>query len=1056
MKQFIRSSMLKYSLQTLKALIIAQVLVGCTLPSTEKGKSGSQETGTFYVERTEGKFVSSENAEVFSIPVAKTASFQACLRDIQYKKEVSNHQFVVQGEGFAPVTVTSDASGCLTWEEKFNYDHLADADVLTIEKQIVAKGFQKGQRAVSFYVNPWQNKVISTLNTKIETALNTKDSSVKMKSTSEGKNLWMQDLRLNIEDRGTSAKGHSIIIDGRGEPSVLLTDADRQKINFPLAKGKFKMQLTLIASINENSAPKNVPLAKSEVIEIPNLNEGLLQFSIPMVLQSVCTRGQMQLGVRLDPVQGPAALKPFEGVFTLGPCDNLTGTFFARLKNDESSLKSNSLENYMSSSGSIDAGSAPISSLNNFEKSRVQVKELEVTPGRILNDGSALRKKVYNLRACLSNNLDGRAQRSQPVEVQSISGAKFSLRTSDSGCVQWDDTLDYNFFSQECMKTYSVSISSKELGINLAIPVEINPWSNLRFMARDVRWTDESKLKNINECAKEKARIKVISYNFKKEDIKYDINPGLELILKKQGVLTLPVNLVRPTISDTQDSVSFNLATGEYRIRYAIVDVSVTDYNQAQGLVYDVGEKIVKVDGAGTVIEHFEFKTKNIKALGNTQHLIMDIYPVESEAAQALQKQFFKGPIILGEDNESGSFVAENDENDLLGRLQKVYADSEQNHLQELQKMSTKENFAKQNSLTLLNLNREDESQSLRYAMENPRAWVAGYAQYGRPQPEMPLRTLQDFVERGTMDEPMAMALCRYWFGDRLSRPLPNKKFGLLYNNGAGAANLIQKCIRETKKSPRSYFDIENRFIVKNPVLQKSGSGRIQEFKISSGASVARSRSATDSYDYGIGMGVGSGFGIPGMSIFSAGVEAKYGFSHSDSESAQESNDISLATGKSLKIETINTQIKVDEYEKCTMVKLNPNLREQNKDFAGNLNDKIAPNEMQSALQQGLLLCAGESERKDLVFNENYYALNQLMPHGELVNTNVSDSRPFFLFIRGTGDYLALISRLNAGFTIPDSVKPDFKSFYTQDADPAEKVFTRGVRNFPGQWVAPQ
>ena len=77
-------------------------------------------------------------------------NFEVCLNSESKREIVFGQKFSVDG-----VVKTTDAKGCLSWEEKLEFNPIIQPRLLHISRKITGEGLIKGYRTVDFIVNPW-------------------------------------------------------------------------------------------------------------------------------------------------------------------------------------------------------------------------------------------------------------------------------------------------------------------------------------------------------------------------------------------------------------------------------------------------------------------------------------------------------------------------------------------------------------------------------------------------------------------------------------------------------------------------------------------------------------------------------------------------------------------------------------------------------------------------------------------------------------------------------------------------------------------------------------
>jgi len=333
-------------MQTFKTILLPLLLtfqvlslVGCDLPKPKDRPDGQTQAATFAVESpVRGSSLPVKNSNAFTFPTDKIFNFVVCLKDVAYDRIIAGHVFQVKEIN---KDVTTDKSGCLNWSEDMKYNYLAAPEYIQIQRTIVAKGLHRGVRQVNFAVNPWSEieKVPDVLDADKNTIPQIISDKSLIKQVLQGMDdtnivrnhpLYVADGNLQVTQQNISADNSGVFsLEARIAPQVQMTKLNGDVFYQALTAGKFKATLKIIHSYIDSGKNVHHLLAQTPPIDATLKNGFLtLDSGVQMVMP---TRGQLILGLELNPVDGPSGLGDFQGIFVLGDFDQFKGNMPLKL-----------------------------------------------------------------------------------------------------------------------------------------------------------------------------------------------------------------------------------------------------------------------------------------------------------------------------------------------------------------------------------------------------------------------------------------------------------------------------------------------------------------------------------------------------------------------------------------------------------------------------------------------------------------------------------------------------------------------------------------------------
>ncbi len=444
-------------------LLATATLAACNLPSPkDKESTSSSATFTAQAMADKSKALDTYVQGNFALPSSKVFNLQACVKDSAYDKIIAGHDFMIEELN---KKVTSDKAGCLTWAERINFNFLAESQYVRIERHIRGLGLHKGTQTVAFAVNPWShgeslapvlnpddgNNIPRLVDDQEQAKLALKGFSADNKITTRP--LWVEEGRLFVTEQKLTQKGVDLLVEMRPTVSIQLTKMNGEMFLRPLTAGSFKARLKLIHSYEAEDKEIHRLLTETAWVETKMENGGLAIKSV-VTLTAIPTRGQMVLGLELQPVNGPEGLKPFEGIYLLGDYDQIKGSSSLKLSTGVAQTEDFQLSNYVNSTlsdvsrnnitGSVDA--------DIYQKPKIEVAKLEFSFVRMSQEKTNTREVQYNVRACVVSGIDQKKVRSQTFKVTKFRQndgepvSTVSVQTDNNSCVSWDERISFKSF----------------------------------------------------------------------------------------------------------------------------------------------------------------------------------------------------------------------------------------------------------------------------------------------------------------------------------------------------------------------------------------------------------------------------------------------------------------------------------------------------------------------------------------------------------------------------------------------------------------------------------
>jgi hypothetical protein len=1056
-------------------------LAACNLPSPKDKTEGGSEAATFTIDSIKGTASAEQMAGAFALPDSRVFNFSVCVKDVAYDKTIAGHKFAITE---ANQKITSDAAGCINWSEKIKYNYLGDSQYIELKRHIQGLGLHKGTREIDVAINPWSHgenlpSVVDLRKEQVDNLVTDDQATAQaLKGFSTDnklrtRKLWMEDGRLFVIEQKMTPGAINLSMEFRGNPSIQLTKMNGEFVLRNLASGSFKARLSLIHIYNQDNKEIHRLLAQSAEFN-STMENGSLALKAIVPLTAVPTRGQMAFGLELSPINGPEGLASFQGIYMLNEYDQIKGSNFLKIGSQVAQTQNFKLDGYINSEAvtpSTVTNSSALSETYLIPKYEVR-QPMKMEWIRTDVETNATRKFIYSVEACVRNSVDKkptsghtfkitmfRENESQPAQHPE------PVTSNSDGCFKWNETYTYNYTGCQHQVKGTIEIHNETLGMSEKIPVLFNPWEANFNNFRDLRMADKNE-KFILDC-KERPRTQVMmssfSYNTNSTTLSADKLMNVTTT-KKLQVKIQPTMIAYSSQYSQRSENSQPLRDGIYLLKMVIV----TNPEYESKLNYIASdEKLVNVVG-GTISTEMTFPVQFGKALGNRNSVLVEVHPIDEskvnmpadktdtvtplslkdpkatldsaiDKANGLQSPTFAGNIIL--DAAEGSrelhmanaspvssfLVNGNGSNAHQNVISSIIEKGRKEQSDRMKSVAARANtvtYAMDNNLDLITLNTAADRNTL-----------------GGLVPSLPGRDarllttkqdLQEIITTGKLKGATAQKLCAFWAQDYLTRMNKKKGGAILPDSVLGFATA---CYNTVKQYPTRFFQVERQTAIKQllplskeELIESTNQG--QNWPIQVGTSYSMGRSHNTSRTTSQSLSAKAGLGTKFLDLFSVGADYAVQISWSKSDNTGVGNSLSVNTGVTLQVKQNILKVRLGEYEKCAVVRLNPALfikhdkswyNFKRTDYVDILNPELTENEMTAAVSRGLLLCDGVTQKTPQDVYEYYYAIYQDVPAGATQDPGDPRSRQYYITLRSNADYYKFVTAIKSDVKLPQT-----------------------------------
>lgn len=1082
----------------------------------ESAKGASVATFKAAIDVSKSQAIETQVQGSFALPASKVFNLVACLKDVAYDKAIQGHEFIIaETESKTTSNKDGCITWAERIDFNYLSDSQYILIERTIRGTQLHKGEQKVSYAINPWshgenlpavLNPNNGNEIPRLlraPEEVDLALKgfAKDKAIITRP------LLVDEGRIFITEHKMTAESIALSVEVHPKVNLQLAKMNGDLFSRTLTSGTFRARLKLIHVYNTNKEIRRL-MAQTDEITVSMINGGLT-IKAPMSLPALPTRGQFFLGLELEPVGGPQGMTGFKGLYYVSEYDGLKGTGFLRLSPLVSQNPQFTLDSFINAHVSEVTARATVANpvvtdgkkgeevikiLKNpnrpndlesdvYQKPKIQILKLEFDYLRVGQERTSSRQIFYTVKACFRHGLDQKTVRAQTFKItkfrQSPSEKEVvTERTTDANsCIVWDENITFNYFDCHRYLKGAVQIENRDLGVNEKIDVLLNPWeTNGNALGRDVRYVDPTEKLPLN-CkaeARPRTQIAVDGFTYNTVSYRYKIDSLLNMTMVKKVMFRMDGRMLVYSSLSNGWSDPQRLRDGVYLLRTAIV--KNRDYDEAKNTYVASAEKLVNVL-SGQINTDLTYETQDLKALGNRNSILVEIFPIDDskvivskdeiklkdstqplssviDRKSELETPTFVGTIVLNVDDASrslrildGSVMSEllisgnginsGSSSDLIEKVIQQGQKDQEVLRAKIAARASKAIFVKENNVDPLELNL--------VGTEAPLTDLVGLSKVDN-RAALTRTELQEIISAGKVSSTTAQKLCAFWSKDYW-RVMYGKKGGVNYGliDGFGMS-----CAHDVKKDPAKLFQVDRQIFVKSVTGSQYVGGVNQGYSVGTNFSLSETHStySTRSWSWNAKAGMSRKF----LDLFSLGTDFGYTMSWATSDSQATSDALSLNGVKSLTVQTNTYKVRVNKYEQCAIVRLNPAVFAKDTeswwpktDYSKFINPKLTETEKTTAITRGVMLCEGVDRTTPVDVVENYYLINQETNSTGQQDNGDDRNRKFFVALRSTNDFNSFIAALRGqlkGMEINDKTSVESQAI--------ENLFKSRGPSYPG------
>lgn len=582
-------------------LVASLTLNGCWKPSEKEdphnGKRSEDASASFVLEGVKGGLLEPKDDEtVWKIPTHKILSVRACLRDRVVNKDVRGHKFSIEiiEEKKRLTNLKTDVEGCLTWQEKINYNYFAGSSgYVQFTRRVHGAGVHVGFRDITLFVNPWAKErgdgggVVwrrDGQKAEIDEAQILKDQmALTGKSDSRKAQLWVSAIRPHItylDERTQGVKG-GVTLEALYEmkPKIKAFNSRGQEIFIDLQAGQFNIWTQLIAANTGDARNQHLILTPENFSGFGKIIDTTLHASARVTMSHQVPRGRLEMALKIVPIGAPPELQPFESVYILGDVDRIVGSQNAFLKPEIYAEKNFDFANYLKSAANFEELKAKFAArdLEPFIFETANVMFAGIEPGETATE----RTVEYQLTTRVRDALTGAVVANQKFIVYDDMGKELKRKdrdgkevptiTTPQGDLIWTSNLKHKYYLPEEYFFPSFKIAHSHSNFSKVKELVVNPWdAQFRTFGWDRQQFTEEYIAKVKNRKKIESRFFLPRFSYHTIRFLYKIDQFMNLEVRKLILLNLRPEVLRYSGIIGGRKVTEPLRDGLYLMKIAI------------------------------------------------------------------------------------------------------------------------------------------------------------------------------------------------------------------------------------------------------------------------------------------------------------------------------------------------------------------------------------------------------------------------------------------------------------------------------------------------------
>ncbi|MCB0422490.1 MAG: hypothetical protein KDD61_15930, partial [Bdellovibrionales bacterium] len=471
------------------------------------------------------------------------------------------------------VTVQSDASGRLFWNELIRFNLLNEKKRILITRGFSAQTSQASASEVSYSIYPYASYISDDVSEFLihnevvpDEFVDKLDAAKWNKRKAE---LHSKNATLQLKYLKPSNQGGVYRFQLNSEVSVILEKSNGEEFDYDLQNSQFDLQLIIYEGRADRDSA--VALYSGYFKDVKVLNGKLDQeFEGTISLRNFTS--DIYVGIRLIPTVQADQFSEFHGLYNLGKVGEVQGrhelTFERALNSRHSAYKIP--QPYSVQKDGVD------NSIKNINFSKL---DLEYD---LIEDGETptWRSIIYRSSTCAKDLYNGNELAFEKFKIVKTSGEEIIREADGDGCLFWNERIEHKYYKPESFFTRTNTITHISSNISRHVTSYINPWTILTI-GRDEREMDKATLARLASREVVHPRLFLAEYFYETIGVTYYIDQFLTLFVRKNIQLVLEFEVTR--YSSLTDGINAKEAIrdGVYLLKVAL-EKSYIDTRKSQ------------------------------------------------------------------------------------------------------------------------------------------------------------------------------------------------------------------------------------------------------------------------------------------------------------------------------------------------------------------------------------------------------------------------------------------------------------------------------------------
>ena len=664
-------------------LILGGLLFFACSVKTPQERPTYNENGSFYVSKITSNGISTINEKTYGFPITRIYNIEICFKDHGTKKEIIRNTFEISNGKESKILKTNE-NGCLVYDDRVDFNYLTyDSNYVHLKRTVTSKGAQRGYQDINYAVNPWRRSKAEE--TFYDLDKGDKPSHMvafeKVQEYLSGvgarkAQLWVEKVdNLMLSSGRITPDGYMSKLELHISPEIKFLDINGETVFYKINKGLFIVRPYLInkkstALILEDK--KVISLSDEKSLDEPvEMIDQKIKLERELNIPLLPTRGEVEVGLIVSPSDDlkylKEKLKPFHGVYYLGPVDQMAGR-----KNGSLSAVSTSKFSLFKKDGydfSLEKYTDDLegkyvrevftgyrnheNKIENAQKAGAKIDDKDMLPFKTDSDWAINRYIVtintpkfqsygkislptlevnYNSSVCIKDPFNGyKPLRNQDFKIhtayQDESGNRSLLvrTTGEDGCFSWPDRLVFKAYDKEHYHIQYFILENKELSFTERHGIAINPW-DFGFTFGSALVERKDLLEGGQDLDKKPpSTVFMPHFSYRNLGFDYIIDEQLNLTLRKHLIVRIDPDYMAYHAM-TRVKPIWPLYPGRYLLKLVLMRNFYEDPFHAGEYISHV-TKFVEVF-YGRVITDVTFEIDDIRLMGSRNLLMIEIFPV--------------------------------------------------------------------------------------------------------------------------------------------------------------------------------------------------------------------------------------------------------------------------------------------------------------------------------------------------------------------------------------------------------------------------------------------